>query len=255
MLPVCLQSECTDCSTESRCVSQQMDSFRKIFEENAFSLSDSSHFRRLIAIPFISQDEMSKLKKYISGKNVAIIYDGTIHVCEAFVIVLRYVDDDWVIKQRVCQSMLLAKSIVGEELVRQLITVVATELSIAPNMVLAAMRDRASVNDVAMRTISIIYNQILDVGCLSHILDHVGERMKTPILDDFVKSWISLFALSPKSRLAWRTQTGLPTPTYSATRWWSKLKSSTNCIKPLEMCRLFCVEMINFQLPLQNLMY
>ncbi len=200
----------------------KLDSFREIFEENAFALSDSSHLRRLI--PFILQDEISKLKKDICGKNVAIIYDGTTHVCEAFVIVLRYVDDDWVIKQRVCRLMLLAKSITGEELARQLITVVATELSIAPNMVLAAMRDRASVNDVAMRTISIVYNQILDVGCFSHTLDHVGERMRTPILDDFTKAWISLFAHSPKSRLAWRTQTSLRTPTYSATRWWSKFE-------------------------------
>ena len=88
-------------------------------------------------------------------------------------------------------------------------------------MVLAAIRDRASVNDVAMRTIS---NQMLDVGCFPHTLDHVSERMRTPILDEFAKVWISLFAHIPKPRLAWRTQTGLPTPTYSATRWWSKFE-------------------------------
>ena len=152
---------------------------------------------------------------------MAIIYDGTTRVCEAFVIVLRYVDNDWIIKQRVCRLMLLAKSITGEEVAWQLITVVATELSIAPNM---AMHDRASVNDVAMRTISIIYNQMLDVGCFYHTLDHVGERMRTLILDKFAKAWISLFAHSPKSRLACGTQTGFPTPTYSATRWWSKFK-------------------------------
>ena len=45
-------------------------------------------------------------------------------------IVLHYVDNDWVIKQRVCRLMLLANSITGEEVARQLITVVATELSI-----------------------------------------------------------------------------------------------------------------------------
>ena len=124
----------------------------------------------------------------------------------------------------VCRLMLLAKSITGKEVARQLITVLATELSIVSSMVLEAIRDRASVNDVAMRTISVVYNQILDVGCFSHTLDHVGERMKTPVLDEFTKAWISLFAHSPKSRLAWRTQTGLPTPTHSATRWWSKFE-------------------------------
>ena len=160
-----------------------------------------------------------------NGRHVAIIFDGTTHVCEAFVIVLRYVDKDFVIKQCVRRLMLPAKSITGEEVARQLITAVSTELSIGTNFVVAAMRDRASVNNVAIRTISVIYNEMMDVGCFSHTLDHVGENMKTPILDDFIKAWISLFAHSPKSRLAWRTQTGLSTPTYSATRWWSKFES------------------------------
>ena len=59
-------------------------------------------------------------------------------------------DKDFVIKQCVCRLMLLAKSITGEEVARQLITAVSTELSISPNLVLAAMRDRASVNYVAI---------------------------------------------------------------------------------------------------------
>ena len=50
----------------------KLDSFRDIFEENAFALSYSSHLCRLI--PFILQDEMCKLKQ---DKHVAIIYDGT----------------------------------------------------------------------------------------------------------------------------------------------------------------------------------
>ena len=199
----------------------KLDNFRQILEENAYSLSDSSHLRRLI--PFILQDEITKLKQQIGGRHVAIIFDGTTQVCEAFVIVLRFIDD-WVIKERVCRLMLLAKSITGEEVARQLITAVSTELSIAPDLVIAAMRDRASVNDVVMRTISVIYNQMMDVGCFSHTLDHVGEKMKTAILDEFTKGWISLFSHSPKSRLAWRTQTGLSTPTYSPTRWWSKFE-------------------------------
>ena len=49
------------------------------------------------------------------------------------------------------------------------------------------MRDRASVNFIAMRTVSIIYNQVMDVG--AHTLDHVGENMKAPTLDSFVKAW------------------------------------------------------------------
>ena len=48
--------------------------------------------------------------------------------------------------------------------------------------------------------------------------------MNTPILHDFCKAWIGLFSRSPKSRLLWRTQTGPPAPSYSATRWWSQFE-------------------------------
>ena len=48
-----------------------------------------------------------------------------------------------------------------------------------------------------------------------------GDKMTTPIYDF---GWISLFAHSPKARLAWKTQTELSIPSYSATRWWSKFE-------------------------------
>ncbi len=84
------------------------------------------------------------------------------------------------------------------------------------------MLDRASVNSVAVRTLNIVYPKIFDIGCFSHTLDHVGERMHTPVLDDFMKGWIGLFSRSPKTKLAWQTLVGLSPPSYSTTRWWSK---------------------------------
>ena len=84
------------------------------------------------------------------------------------------------------------------------------------------MHDRASVNLVAMRTAKVIYQYILDIGCFSHTLDRVGENMNTPILDEFSKAWIGMFTRSPKTRERWRSLTGLPPPSYSVTRWWSR---------------------------------
>lgn len=130
----------------------------------------------------------------------------------------------WAIKQKVCRLSLLSKSLTGEEVARQLITAISTELSIPANLVVAFMRDRAAVNGVAMRTVSVLYSQMLDIRCFSHTLDLVGEQMNIPHLTEFTKSWISLFSHSPKSRLAWRTRTGLPVPSYSPTRWWNKFE-------------------------------
>ena len=125
----------------------------------------------------------------------------------------RYLTDDWVIKQEVCRLMLLTKSLTGEEVAQQIISVIFTEMGISSDLVVGAMHDRASVNEVAMRTMKVIYQNLLDVGCF-----RVGEYMKTPILDKFFKVWVGMFTRSPKTCARWRAHTGLPPPSYSATR-------------------------------------
>ena len=166
----------------------KLDKFRDLLEESVLSLTTSSSLRQLL--PFIRQNEICHLKKEIEGKYVSILFDGTTHVCEALVVIIRYVDDDWQIQQRVCRLMLLSKSMPGEG---QLITAISTELGITSNLVVAAMHDRAAVNLVVMRTVSILYDGLMSVGCFSHTLDHVGKKMNVPVLEEFTKSWISLF--------------------------------------------------------------
>ena len=63
------------------------DIFRDLLEENGFALSDSSNLRKLI--PFILQDEVSKIKEDIAERPISIIFDGTTHIYKAFVIVIR----------------------------------------------------------------------------------------------------------------------------------------------------------------------
>ena len=96
--------------------------------------------------------------------------------------------------------MLLAKSLTGEEVARQLITCLSTELSIPQHLVVSMMRDRASVTTVAMRTIGVLYTHMLEVGCFSVVLG-VGEHIKTPVLEEFTKAWISLFSHSARQGL------------------------------------------------------
>lgn len=47
----------------------------------------------------------------------------------------------------------------GEEIARQMIMVLSTELGLSSHVFIAAMHDRASVNLVAMRPVSALYNQ------------------------------------------------------------------------------------------------
>ena len=198
----------------------KLECFREILEENAYRLTDRRHMSDLI--PFIASQEQTKIKEEISGKFVAVIFDGTTHQGEALAILLRYVDSHWQIQQRLVRLQLLAKSMTGEEVARELISVLSVHYSITSDRLLGAMRDRAAVNNVAMRILKVVYPNVLDVGCFSHTLDLVGKKVNAPHVNDFVTTWINLFCHSPKSRLLWKNQTGCSAKSYSPTRWWSK---------------------------------
>ena len=198
----------------------KIECFRSLLEENAYSLGGRRTLSDLI--PFVLQEERSLIKQEIQGRDVSVIFDGTTHLGEAMAVVLRFVDEDWGIQQRLARLMLLAKSLTGEEVARELIVVLSTGLGIGPDNLLAAMRDRAAVNGAAMRTVKVLYPSVLDVGCFSHTIDNAGRHFSTPVLDEFIRSWLALFAHSPKARLLWKARTGRSMRTYSQTRWWSK---------------------------------
>ena len=192
---------------------------RGLLEEHAYSLSDRRGMSDLI--PFIQCEEQQQIKAELQGKNVSVIFDGTTCLGEALLIVLRFVDD-FVIKQRLVRFLTLTKSLTGEEIARELINVLSVEYSISSERVLASLRDRASTNGVAMRTIQVVYPNMIDIGCYSHTIDLVGVKFCTPNLDSFIRLWVSLFAHSPRTRLWWKDRTGKAMTSYSPTRWWSK---------------------------------
>ena len=82
-------------------------------------------------------------------------------------------------------------------------------------------------------------NELLDVGCFSHTLNHVAERMNTPILHDFCNACIALFSRSPRSHLLWRTQTGLSAPSYTSNRWWSEFEVIHSMLKTFSDVKKF----------------
>ena len=161
-----------------------------VTEEEAFSLTSSRHLSDFKDV--IAKDERKKEKEEIEGRDVSIIFDGTTHVAEALNIILRFVTE-WKVHQRLIRLLLVTKPMNGEELAHQLLSSLFVDFSIPPSSLLAAARDRASVNNVAIRHLKILYPNLVDIGCFSHNLDHFGEKMATPNLEKFMKSWVSLF--------------------------------------------------------------
>ena len=112
------------------------------------------------------------MKNKIEGLDVCVIFDGSTRLGEALAIVLRFFSQGC-IKQCLVKVAMLSKSLSGEELARELLTVLSTELGIGGIHLLAAMHDRTSVNGVAMRTLSIMYPDIMDIAMM--LFTHVGS--------------------------------------------------------------------------------
>ena len=136
-------------------------------------------------------------------------------------IIVRFVNG-WQIQQRLVRLRHFSKSLTGEEIARELISVLQVDYNISSDALVGAMRDRASMNQVAMQTVNVIYPKALAVGCFSHTIDLVGQRFRTPHLNEFVSAWINLFSHSPKARLTWRSRTRRAVNSHSKTRWWSR---------------------------------
>ncbi len=80
------------------------------------------------------------------------------------VVVVRYINDEWEICQKVARLMLVAHSMTGDEVARQLIFTLSRELGITSHQLIASMRDRASVNNAAIRTVSVVFPDMFDIG-------------------------------------------------------------------------------------------
>ena len=59
-------------------------------------------------------------------------------------------DDGWKINQRLIRLQIVVKSLTGEELTRELISVLSVNYGIATQHLLATMKYFASVNEVAV---------------------------------------------------------------------------------------------------------
>ena len=178
----------------------KINCFKSILEESAYKLTDRSNMAQLI--PVVRQEEIRKIRK-ASGRESSIVFDGTTRIGEALVLIVRFLHSEWKIQQKLVRSLLLAKSLSGEEAAREIIGVLAREYGVGAELPVATIRDRASVNNVAVRTIKVIFPNILDIDCFSHTLHHVGEKFNAPVLEKFMKHWTSLFAHSPQAKLMW----------------------------------------------------
>lgn len=121
---------------------------RELLKENAYRLTNRRNMHEYV--PFILKDEESRICREFDGKQLSVILDGISRLGEALAVVLRFVNDDFSVQQRLVRVQMLSKSLTGEEIAREFTTILSVTYSVRPNNLLGVMRDRASTNGVAM---------------------------------------------------------------------------------------------------------
>jgi hypothetical protein len=191
---------------------------KEVIEHGAFAIRGPPGLRQ--NIPAVLDEEVGKVKNWLKEGDVSIIFDGTSHVCEVTAAVARKVTADFRIEQKLVHVKLYAVPLDGAAASAFLAGVVL-QRGVPEQSVLAFMRDRSSVNNVAIDMIRNHCKNSVDIGCFSHTLDHVGARFAAKVLSQFISAYSASCSFSPKARSLWRARSGKNPKRQSTTRWWS----------------------------------
>ena len=199
----------------------KVDILRPLFKRYAKRLTSSSHMNSLILA--VLEKEKEKLKAELHNvKKASIIFDGTAQLGEALAIVLRFVREDCKPTQHLVRLEVLAKPLKGNESAQKLMTCIAINHNFGPNMVLAGMRDGATVKSAAIKQLLFFSLNIKDVICFSHTINNVECHFVFRVLDTFFRHWVNLFAHSYNAKLLCKERTTKSMCFHSNIRWWSK---------------------------------
>ena len=86
-----------------------MNGLRDLPEKNALRLTAGAHLSQFI--PIVLEEKRGSVQKETRGRPVSIIFDGTTRLGEAIAVVLRFVDDEWRIHQRLVRLRTVAKAV------------------------------------------------------------------------------------------------------------------------------------------------
>ena len=218
-----------------------------LLEKNGQHLTASAHLGQYISIVFKQEVKRIKNELTLPGqtgmtRDVSMIFDGSTRQGEAIAVIMCFLDDNWSIIQCLVRIDLCSKSVNADELAQVLYQCLSVDYGVKTNLLLAAMRDGASVKQAALDRIAFIFPKMLNVVCFSHTLDNVGSHLVIPTFLQFASIWIRLLRHSYKAKLVWKDLTGQRPKSYSETRWWSKWEGYQQILMQFEDIERLLIE-------------
>lgn len=169
---------------------------------------------------FLLSTEKEELRAKVQGERVFLIFDGTSRLGEAFALVVRWMNDQFELNERLLSFRTLKSSLNADQLVMHLTSTIVGG-GIQLDNVIGFARDGVAVNGKAMRQMQQgMQVPIVDIRCLAHFLDLVGDRYDGDLAEEFMKAWRQATARDKaKSLFAFLVSTSVVAS--SDVRWWT----------------------------------
>ena len=198
-----------------------IEKFKDFLHKYTRHFPDQSHLKHII--PVIQAAELQDIKQAAGSKPFSISFDGTTRVCEAFAIVVRFLDEQFNPIQKLLTISFIDDQLNGLTTATEVVRIIFNRFGIEDSLRVAGfMRDGAQVNAVAIRQLQVFFENAEDLQCLAHTLDLVGTYFKHPTLTRFWGHWLQMMTHSRRAHKIYKNVMGFTWKSYSPTRWWSK---------------------------------
>ena len=157
----------------------KVDDLRPVLEQK-FRPTSQTRLRKLI--PTILEQGQQRLASEIKGHAISVVFDVTTRLGEAIAIIVRFLDNEWCVQQRLIRLRTVAKAVNAPQLAQVINDCLATQFQYPAELLVAMMRDGASVNMAAIRALSVFYPNVLDVVCALHTLNNASQHFDFPLL-------------------------------------------------------------------------
>ncbi|CAM9901224.1 unnamed protein product [Phaeothamnion confervicola] len=206
---------------ESRTPLHRMPYFQPLLEVlSGLQLTDISELRCMV--PDLLKIEENQLFEELTGKKVAIVFDGTTRTREVFAVVARFMDADGSVQERLIdQPFLCARPSTRQP------SMPATSRGSLPsrngtsNTMLSSpfVSDRCATNLAAIGALKPFYRSVMMIGCESHTFDNCGKKIvDAKVVDQYPADFVGLVGYSHKMREYLKVEVGSAPPTYCRTR-------------------------------------
>ncbi len=180
--------------------------FKELLEEKReqrMSLGEKSNLVRDHLGPLIAE-KLEYLKGEIRGQNVSFVADASPRFAEGFIVILRWILPDLVIRQEIIEFRLFDSPLKGQDYTHLVIAALES-LNVARVCLLSGATDRAATNGVLARSLAPVFPAYIHSFCMAHAYDSLSKELNVSEARLFLKAWNKVFSKSASARDVFKT--------------------------------------------------